>query len=102
VACHAGNLGKLVGEPAVNAPTIELVILKTKRHVIHHPGAEGVIPIHPQYRRAFEGGTAIADHFRETRKRSSRQVFVIKHFRDVILGSKVLFNFLGNVVGICT
>ena len=102
MACHSGNLGQLVRKGTVDSATIELVILKTKPQVIYQLGTEGVVPVDSQHRGPFEGCATITDRYRKRGERGSRQVLVVKHFRDVILGSNVFVNLLGNGIRIRT
>ena len=99
MACDPGNLRQLAGKWAIDSATIEFVILKTKRHVIHQRGTEGVVPIDSPNRRSLEGRTTIADNFRKSCERRPRQVLVIKHFGEAITGSDILVHLFRN--GVC-
>ncbi len=100
VARYSGDLRQLVGRLSVDPATIGLVILKAESQVIYQVGVEGVVPVHSQYRCTFKGGAAIADRYRKSCERGRRQVLVVKHFGDVVLGANVFIHFLRDAVRI--
>src|SRR5262249_26248362 len=101
VCCYSRDLGQLISKRAVDAATVENVILKTKGEVIQHSGTERVIPIDSYYLGALQGCTSTTDNRWKSCKRRLRQPLVIKHLRNVILRANVFVNLLSDGIRVC-